>query len=65
MKLKKHALPTDVPALQDLVLQEQATIASLHDDINSRQAEIDHLLAQLAKLRRLYFGPSSEKSTVR
>ncbi|TKI01700.1 IS66 family transposase zinc-finger binding domain-containing protein, partial [Martelella alba] len=30
--------------------------------LNSRQAEIDRLLAQLAKLRRLYFGRSSEKA---
>ncbi|TKI01657.1 IS66 family transposase, partial [Martelella alba] len=56
MKQKNHALPNDVLALKALVLQQQATIASLHDDLNSRQAEIDRLLAQLAKLRRLYFG---------
>ncbi|WP_413739798.1 IS66 family transposase [Sodalis sp. RH14] len=69
MKRKNHALPTDVPALQALVLQQQtlvaqqqATIASLHNDLNARKAEIDRLLAQLAKLRRLYFGRSSEKA---
>ncbi len=69
MKRKNHVLPTDVPALQALVLQQQesvaqlrATVASLHDDLNARKAEIDHLLAQLATLRRLYFGRSSEKA---
>jgi len=62
MKQKNHALPNDVSALQVLVLQQQATIASLHDDLNSRQAEIDRLLA---KLRRLYFGRSSEKAELK
>ncbi|MFT4465531.1 MAG: IS66 family transposase zinc-finger binding domain-containing protein [Sodalis sp. (in: enterobacteria)] len=62
MKRKNHALPTDVPALQALILQQQATISSLHDDLNARKSEIDRLLAQLAKLRRLYFGRSSEKA---
>ncbi|MBP2154263.1 IS66 family transposase zinc-finger binding domain-containing protein [Erwinia rhapontici] len=69
MKTKNHALPTEVPALQALVLQHQesvaqlqATVASMHDDLNSRKAEIDRLQAQLAKLRRLYFGRSSEKA---
>nr|NMN92884.1 hypothetical protein [Brenneria salicis ATCC 15712 = DSM 30166]RBP60999.1 hypothetical protein DES54_12851 [Brenneria salicis ATCC 15712 = DSM 30166]RLM29739.1 hypothetical protein BHG07_14365 [Brenneria salicis ATCC 15712 = DSM 30166] len=55
MKPKKHALPTDMPAVQ-------SSIAYLQDELNSRNAEIDRLLAQLTKLRQLYFGGSSEKA---
>lgn len=62
MKTKNHALPNHVPVLRALVAQQQATIASLHDNLNARKAEIDHLQAQLAKLLRLYFGRSSEKA---
>ncbi|NDL66087.1 IS66 family transposase zinc-finger binding domain-containing protein [Acerihabitans arboris] len=62
MKQKNHALPNEVSTLQTLVAQQQATIASLHDDLNARKSEIDRLLAQLATLRRLYFGRSPEKA---
>lgn len=61
MPLNSHILPNDVPSLHALVLQQQATIASLCDDLSLRKGEIDRLQEQLAKLRRLHFGRRSEK----
>jgi transposase len=49
-------LPTDVEALQRLVLEQRAALAS-------NTIEIEHLKLVIAKLRRLQFGRSSEKLT--
>jgi transposase len=49
-------LPTDVEALQRMVLEQRAALAS-------NTIEIEHLKLVIAKLRRLQFGRSSEKLT--
>jgi transposase len=49
-------LPTDVEALQRMVPEQRAALAS-------NTIEIEHLKLVIAKLRRLQFGRSSEKLT--
>ena len=45
------SLPDDINALKRLLLEK----------LNEREREIDHLQAQLDKLRRMNFGSRSEK----
>lgn len=47
-------LPDDVESLRRLVLAAMATI-------KSKALEIEHLKVQIARLRRMRFGRSSEK----
>ena len=47
-------LPDDVESLKQLILEQRALLLS-------RQVEIDKLKVQLARLRRLHFGRSSEQ----
>lgn len=47
-------LPDDVESLKQLILQQRALLLT-------RQVEIDKLKVQLARLRRLHFGRSSEQ----
>jgi transposase len=68
-------LPNDVPALQALLVEENARLAEARAqlaliraelaqhkvEVAHHKIEIEHLKAQLAKLRRMQFGKSSEK----
>lgn len=67
-----HNLPNDTKKLQALLLQTQQTlaaeraaaqdtIAELKSRLKNRDIELQHLQLQLAKLRRMQFGRSSEK----
>ena len=47
-------LPDDVESLKQLILEQRALLLT-------RQVEIDKLKVQLARLRRLHFGRSSEQ----
>jgi transposase len=54
-------LPNDVEALRALLIESRAQTARLHVTVRHHQAQIDKLKQQLAKLKRLQFGRSSEK----
>lgn len=61
-------LPDDVTTLQALLLAERARLAEVSEELAAIRAEtagyaaqIEHLKAQLARLRRAQFGRSSEK----
>lgn len=54
MEIRLDALPSDPAALQAIIVAQAA-------ELRSRDVLIDRLRAQLAKLRRMQFGTSSEK----
>ncbi len=54
-------LPDDIDELKRLLAEQEALNRALLEKLNEREREIDHLQAQLDKLRRMNFG-SSEKS---
>src|ERR1700731_2820621 len=47
--------------LKALIVEQHKQILIHHEQLLSRDAEIEHLQLLLAKLRRMYFGRSSEK----
>ena len=57
-------LPTDVAALQAIVLARKAELATAHSSLIEQRFEIEALKARLSKLLRLTFGRSSEKLRV-
>jgi len=68
MKIDSSALPNDVEALKSLVREQAALIETRDVELKSKSAElqahvlkIEQLKAQLARLRRMQFGRSSEK----
>jgi transposase len=54
-------LPDDIEALRTLVRQQQATIAAQDADLRARDLLIERMRLQLARLRRMQFGTSSER----
>jgi transposase len=54
-------LPTDIETLQKLVLERTAALEAAHALLASRQVEIEQLKLQIARLRRMQFGRSSEQ----
>lgn len=54
-------LPNDVEALRALLIERRAQAAQLHVTVRHHQAQIDKLKLQLARLKRMQFGRSSEK----
>ena len=58
------SLPDDINALKRLLAEQEALNRALLEKLNEREREIDHLQAQLDKLRRMNFGSCSEKSPV-
>ncbi len=56
------SLPDDINALKRLLAEQEALNRALQEKLNEREREIDHLQAQLDKLRRMNFGSRSEKS---
>ncbi|KUW07433.1 transposase, partial [Escherichia coli] len=54
------SLPDDI-CLKRLLAEQEALIHALQEKLSNREREIDHLQAQLDKLRRMNFGSRSEK----
>ena len=54
-------LPDDIDELKRLLAEQEALNRALQEKLNEREREIDHLQAQLDKLRRMNFGSRSEK----
>ena len=55
------SLPDDIDELKRLLAEQEALSRALLEKLNEREREIDHLQAQLDKLRRMNFGSRSEK----
>lgn len=55
------ALPTDVETLQELLRAAQGAMAAMSAQLRSRDVLIEHLKLQLARLKRMKFGRSSEQ----
>ena len=55
------SLPDDINALKRLLAEQEALNRALLEKLNEREREIDHLQAQLDKLRRMNFGSRPEK----
>ncbi len=53
--------PDDIDELKRLLAEQEALNRALLEKLNEREREIDHLQAQLDKLRRMNFGSRSEK----
>ncbi|GHL34797.1 hypothetical protein ECZU26_56220 [Escherichia coli] len=52
----------DIFLLKQRLAEQEALIHALQEKLSNREREIDHLQAQLDKLRRMNFGSRSEKS---
>lgn len=59
------ALPDDIEQLKRLLAEQEALNRALQAKLEEREREIDRLLAQLDKLRRMNFGSQSEKISQR
>lgn len=57
----ENALPDDIEQLKRLLAEQEALNSVLQAKLEEREREIDRLLAQLDKLRRMNFGSQSEK----
>ncbi|HCT8217617.1 MULTISPECIES: IS66 family transposase, partial [Klebsiella pneumoniae complex] len=53
--------PDDIDELKRLLAEQEALNRALQEKLHEREREIDHLQAQLDKLRRMNFGSRSEK----
>lgn len=51
----------DILLLKQRLAEQEALIHTLQEKLSNREREIDHLQAQLDKLRRMNFGSRSEK----
>jgi hypothetical protein len=57
-----HApLPNDVESLKELVIAQRAALEAAHVTLLSRDVEIEKLKIELARLKRLRYGRSSEQ----
>ncbi|WP_175712586.1 IS66 family transposase [Burkholderia ambifaria] len=61
MESTSSTLPNDIDALKALLLERDAQVAELRQELSSRALEIEHLKLTIAKLRRMQFGRKSEK----
>ncbi|MBH3039386.1 IS66 family transposase [Serratia marcescens] len=57
----ENTLPDDIEQLKRLLAEQEALNRALQAKLEEREREIDRLLAQLDKLRRMNFGSQSEK----
>lgn len=57
-----NTLPDDIEQLKALLIAQQAVIVRLSGEITGYAREISSLRALVAKLQRMLFGRSSEKS---
>lgn len=53
--------PDDIDELKRFLAEQEALNRALQEKLHEREREIDHLQAQLDKLRRMNFGSRSEK----
>jgi transposase len=58
---KRVELPNDIESLKRLVIEQRAALEVARVTLLSRQLEIEKLKIELAQLKRLRFGRSSEK----
>lgn len=61
MESISSTLPDDIDVLKALLLERDAQVAELRQQLSSRVLEIEHLKLTIAKLRRMQFGRKSEK----
>jgi transposase len=61
LMLRKQPLPTDVESLQKLLIAARDKVDNLSSQLRSRDVLIEQLKLQLARLKRLKFGRSSEQ----
>lgn len=54
-------LPDDIDALKAMVLAWSTAFAQMQRELNARDLEIEQLKLQIAKLKQMQFGSSSEK----
>ncbi|WP_435051999.1 hypothetical protein [Escherichia coli] len=54
----------DIFLLKQRTAEQEALIHALQEKLSNREREIDHLQAQLDKLRRMNFGSRSEKKSL-
>lgn len=55
------SLPDDIEALKAIVLAQFASLEVKNEELRAKSFQIEQLKAQLAKLKRMQFGRSSEK----
>ena len=55
------ALPTDIVALQAIIATQADALAAAQAGLMSKTLEVEKLKVELARLRRMQFGRSSEK----
>ena len=61
MALDPANLPTDIDALHRIVLAQEAELAAARAGLMAKALEIEKYKLQIARLRRMQFGRSSEK----
>jgi transposase len=59
--LRTRDLPNDVETLKRLLAEKDAALEAARGELRSHRLEIERLRLQLARLRRLQFGRSSEQ----
>ncbi len=57
----EKSLADEILRLKRLLAEQESLNRVLHARLEEREREIERLLAQLDKLRRMYFGSQSEK----
>lgn len=57
----ENRLPDDIEQLKRLLAEQEVLNRALQAKLEEREREIDRLLSQLDKLRRMNFGSQSEK----
>jgi len=56
-----QTLPDDIDQLKQLLTESRQALAAAHDQLRSRDVQIEALKLQITKLKRMRFGRSSER----
>jgi transposase len=59
--MPSRPLPSDIESLQRLVIEQRAALEAVRSTLLSRDVEIEKLKIELARLKRMQFGRSSEQ----
>lgn len=59
--MSRRPLPDDIESLQRLVIEQQVALEAARSTVLSRDVEIEKLKIELARLKRMQFGRSSEQ----
>ena len=59
--MPSRSLPEDIESLQRLVVEQRAALEAARSTLLSRDVEIEKLKIELARLKRMQFGRSSEQ----